>query len=37
MFITPDMPKILKETLQIQSTANQGIGSLYIILYKKIK
>ena len=36
MFITPDMPKILKEILQIQSAANQGIDSFYIILYKKI-
>ena len=26
MFITPDMPKILKEILQIQSALFQGIG-----------
>jgi hypothetical protein len=33
MFITPDMPKILKEILQIQSAANQGIARLCEILY----
>ena len=32
MFITPDMPKILKEILQIQSAAGQGIGRFYIII-----
>ncbi|MFC1875939.1 hypothetical protein ACFL2E_01495 [Thermodesulfobacteriota bacterium] len=32
MFITPEMPKILKEILQIQSAAGQGIGRFYIIL-----
>jgi hypothetical protein len=26
LFITPDMPKILKEILQIQSTVDQGIS-----------
>ncbi len=37
MFITPDMPKILKEILQIQSAADQGIESFYIILFKNIR
>jgi hypothetical protein len=30
MFITPDMPKILKESLQIQSAADQGTDSFHI-------
>jgi hypothetical protein len=34
MFITLDMPKILKEILQIQSAAIHGIDSFYVILYK---
>ena len=33
MFITPDMPKILKEILHIQSAVGQGIGRFYIIIY----
>jgi len=33
MFITPDMPKILKEILQIQSAVGQGIGEFYIIIH----
>ena len=37
MFITPDMPKILKEILQIQSVSDQGIESFHIIFYYNIK
>ena len=33
MFITPDMPKILKEILHIQSAAIQGIDKFYMILF----
>ena len=33
MFITPDILKMLKEIVQIQSAVGQGIGRFYIILY----
>jgi hypothetical protein len=33
MFITPDMPKILKEILHIQSVVGQGIDKLCMIIF----
>ena len=36
LFITPEMPKILKETLQIQSAVNQGTDKLSRIIFFKI-
>jgi len=33
LFITLDMPKILKEILQIQSTVDQGISRRYSIIH----